>query len=116
MEAVIVRTDLAYEVVEFTEDTFLEVCQKAVGGYIEAVNLGTGLIMWVNEEGLLTDLDFNPLGSEILAQLGQRTGVRGDIIFTGAADEEGNVQSIDAQDLQDIKDTCDSVPVSKLIM
>lgn len=107
-QAVIVRTDLTYEVVEFTENTFLKIAQEAVGGYIEAVNLGTGLIMWVNEEGLLTDLDFNPLGSEILASLGQRTGIRGDIIFTGDADEEGYTLGVAAQDIQDIKDTCDS--------
>lgn len=107
-KGVVVRADLSTEVLEFTEANFLEIAQGVVGGLIEAVNLETGLVMWVNEEGMWSESDYNPLASEILAQLGQPQGIRGDVFFTGDADEEGRMLGVEAQDIHDIQETCSS--------
>jgi hypothetical protein len=47
------------------EKTSLEVLQMAVGGYIEALNLGKGLYLVVNEEGLMQNLPLNPKASKV---------------------------------------------------
>jgi len=40
----------------------LEAFQKAVGGYIETFDYGEGLLIVMNEEGVLLDLPENDLG------------------------------------------------------
>jgi hypothetical protein len=47
----------------------LEEMQRMVGGHIEALRLGDGTILWLNEEGKLYGLPFNPIANE-LAHLG----------------------------------------------
>lgn len=49
----------------FTEEQPLEVLQKVVGGWIEHVQLRDGRSMWVNEEGLMKGLAYNPKASEM---------------------------------------------------
>ena len=107
-KGVAVRADLRTEVLEFTEGNFLVLAQGVVGGLVEAVKLDTGLIMWVNEEGMWSEKDYNPLASEILAQLGQPQGIRGDVFFTGDSDEDGLMMGLEAQDIHDIQETCSS--------
>lgn len=41
--------------------------QRHVGGYIEYVSLPSGAIGWVNEEGKLKGLPFNPLATALYA-------------------------------------------------
>jgi hypothetical protein len=57
------RADRIYrtngKVEDLTEHS-LEAYQKAVGGYIEPYLRGEGKIVYVNEEGLLLGLPFNP--------------------------------------------------------
>ena len=38
---------------------------RMVGGYLEALNLDDGRIMWVNEEGKLHGLPLNPVADRI---------------------------------------------------
>jgi hypothetical protein len=47
------------------EDTTLKKLQLAVGGYIEALNLGNGKYLVVNEEGLIRNLPINPSASRL---------------------------------------------------
>lgn len=69
----------------------LKVLQTAVGGYIEAIDLGN-LTMWVNEEGKFAE---SPISNEIgnayfHRAFGQVDNIVGDIVFTGGVDEEGD--------------------------
>lgn len=41
----------------------LETLQGAVGGYIERVGITTGMVMYVNEEGLLQGLPLNVMAT-----------------------------------------------------
>lgn len=50
--ALIIRSNGHTEVVE---NTGLACLQEAVGGYIEAIHLGSVAVMYVNEEGLLRE-------------------------------------------------------------
>jgi hypothetical protein len=47
------------------KDTDLVTLQKVVGGYIEALNLGGGKYLIVNEEGRMMRLPINKRASEI---------------------------------------------------
>jgi hypothetical protein len=47
------------------ENPTLEKLQLVVGGYIEALNLGNGKYLVVNEEGLMQRLAINPSASRL---------------------------------------------------
>lgn len=47
----------------------LEWLQAAVGGYIEQVRVGPGVVLWVNEEGRLRGLPINRLATAVVASL-----------------------------------------------
>jgi hypothetical protein len=66
------------------ENTSLDTMQKLVGGYIEAVTLAPGVIMYVNEEGLLRSLPPNRLIRRID---GAEIPVVGDAIIIGTTDD-----------------------------
>jgi hypothetical protein len=59
----------------------LEDCQKVVGGFVEMVYLEDGRQMLVNEEGLLKELPYNPIAS----QLAGHTIVGNAIVLEGKA-------------------------------
>lgn len=60
--ATIIRVDRKLEEMQ---DINLEALQVAVGGYIEVVYLSSGQIMYVNEEGLIMNLPYNPQASAL---------------------------------------------------
>jgi len=60
--ATVIKVDGTTE--ELKEPT-LQALQKAVGGYIEALNLGNGKYMVVNEEGLMMRLPINKSATAI---------------------------------------------------
>lgn len=66
----------------------LGVLQEAVGGLIEAVYLSAGRLMYVNEEGLIIGLEYNPTASAIA-----RRPIVGDVVILSAkeaaADSDG---------------------------
>lgn len=68
--------------------------QEQVGGYIEHVTLQAGALgMYVNDEGLLKDLPWNPIASVMYDRSqGGNTGalIHGPVVFVGEADQEGN--------------------------
>lgn len=49
----------------FDKEQPLPVLQEIVGGWIEHVPLPDGRCMWVNEEGLMKGLPYNPQASEM---------------------------------------------------
>ena len=63
--------------------------QKAVSGWIECVRLNNGVDMWVNEEGKILDLPYNPTATAIFwANFGFMSDVIvGNVIFTSSNDE-----------------------------
>lgn len=47
----------------------LEELQKFVGGYIEALGLHDGRVMWLNEEGKLDGLPLNAIATDMARRL-----------------------------------------------
>ena len=81
--ALIVRTNGLTEVVE---NTGLACLQSAVGGWIEAVHLGSVAVMYVNEEGRIDDdMEPNFTATKIALQYnpGLYHPIVGDVIITG---------------------------------
>jgi len=63
----IYKTDGSVTDVQQTKGKYfsLEEMQKIVGGYIEIIQLGNGMVMIMNEEGKLDGLPVNNLASEL---------------------------------------------------
>ena len=71
---------------EVVANTGLACLQSAVGGYIEAVHLGSVAVMYVNEEGLLIgDMEPNFTATKIALQFnpGLCHPIVGDVIISG---------------------------------
>lgn len=75
----------------------LEELQKFVGGYIEAVYLRDGRVMWLNEEGKLDGLPYNAIATDMARRLsGLHEGnlpIVGDVVIatreeSGEGDDE----------------------------
>ena len=95
-QAVILRADgSAPEVVDFSTDS-LGVLQKAVGGYVQAIDLGDDFTMWLNEEGKLEGLPHNERAQFYFdLRFGPDVDyIVGDAIFTGGPDEEGDTKGL----------------------
>lgn len=74
----------------------LSTLQKAVGGYIEAVDLSDNLTMWVNEEGKLNGLPINAIATLLWEKhFGFTDVIVGDVIFTGGTGDEGETLGLD---------------------
>jgi len=94
IKAVTITSEGLQSEVEFTEENSLETLQAAVGGYIQAIDL-LGLTMWINEEGKIHNLPFNPFATLLWeAEFGKTDVILGDIILTGQPDGEGFTTSI----------------------
>lgn len=99
--ALIIKADFAVE--ETT--TSLGDLQKAVDGWIEAIDLNNDLTMWVNEEYLLrNELVINPLATAFYSSIGGQQPVFGDVVITGGTDPEGYTLGLSEVDLADLKD------------
>jgi hypothetical protein len=80
-----------------------ETLSQAVGGYIEAVYLDKGVILWCNEEGKLNGLPFNcSIGNVSLS---------GDIIMT-ADNGEGNSKALTNDQIDYIKGLFNKPPTA----
>lgn len=69
----------------FAEEPSLQELQKVVGGYIEAVPTHDGRVMYVNEEGLMRQLAFNPEASEMASRR-----IVGNVAVIGGSDESSD--------------------------
>ena len=90
-KALIIKTDGTKSVVEFQENTFLNLAQKTVGGWIQLVRLETkGIDLYLNEEGKLDQLEQNPIATALWSEdYGLTDYIVGDVIITGGANSEG---------------------------
>ena len=63
--------------------------QTFVGGYIEALDLENGTIMYLNEEGKLNELPYNPVADQIAHQctgIAWNDGIVGDVLVATRAE------------------------------
>ena len=91
MKALIIRTNGTKELVDFEEGTFLNTAQKAVGGWIQLVELHSKNIdLYLNEEGKLDGLPQNPIATALWSEdYGLTDYIVGDVIITGGYNSEG---------------------------
>lgn len=67
----------------------LEEMQTFVGGYIEALELNDGTVMYLNEEGKLNELPYNLVADQIAHQLtgiAWTDGIVGDVLIATRAE------------------------------
>ena len=63
----------------------LEEMQKCVGGYIELIYLNDGMVLVVNEEGLILNLPYNERATIFATALeGKEHHIVGDVLLIGA--------------------------------
>ncbi len=85
-EAKIIRANGTEEVIVPANGTdfSLEEAQKVVGGLIEVVNLGDGMIIVCNEEGLFMDFDVNFKATDICLEnssIRPGSAIVGDVLY-----------------------------------
>jgi hypothetical protein len=84
-----INTDFTTEILDLEEDT-LGKLQGAVGGWVQAVDLHDDLTLWCNEEGKLTGLPTNVIGTHLWEKsFGTTDIIMGDIVFTGGTGDQG---------------------------
>jgi uncharacterized protein DUF3846 len=91
VKCVTITTD---NVVTYRDVDGLTEMKEIVGGWIEAVQLGDGSTMYLNEEGRLHGLPVNLTATNVCG-LGGRPdlmlqGIVGDVFIVGPTDPEGN--------------------------
>lgn len=80
--ATLIRTNGTQEEITIpNDDSSLEVMQKAVGGFIEMVDLYDGRWFIVNEEGKLLNLPVNKIASDICEKAGRHETIVGDVLL-----------------------------------
>lgn len=79
------------EVWEFTGEQEYDVIRKAVGGWIEGVDLPKQQArLWLNEEGKLNGLSVNESATSLwVSNYGFTDLIVGDTLITGGIDDEG---------------------------
>lgn len=103
------NTNLTFEVIEDDTKDALELAQECVGGLIESADgyfdLPSNVHAWVNEEGLLMNLD--PV---LVFTYGDKIGwLAGTAVFTGI-DEEGWITSLTDEQIENAKRSIQSMP------
>ena len=87
--AVKVRINGETEVMDISGDC-LKALQSAVGGYVEAVDIGKGLTLWCDEEGKLKSYPTN----EVASMLCKFDRIVGDVVITAGFDDEGDIEPL----------------------
>lgn len=81
----------------------LEKLQKAVGGYVQAIDLSDTMSMWCNEEGKMMSLPHNPFGQAFWEKVYGRTDyIVGDIVLTGGTDKDGETMGLNDEQMKEI--------------
>jgi hypothetical protein len=89
--AVKINADKTCEVIDISGNE-LKALQGAVDGHVGCLTLANNLLLWVNEEGQYSHLDFNPLATIISEQaLGEIVPIMGDVVVTGGTDYKGDI-------------------------
>lgn len=96
MKIVFMNADNTARIEDVPEITY-EIMSKQVGGYIEPVNLfGGDVVMWVNEDGIGLGLPFNNNATAMysLSSPNWYSEILGNVLFTGIADEDGELTGV----------------------
>jgi len=80
--ALVINTDSSYYCLQLGENS-LQQFQEVVGGWIDAVR-AEDFVGYVNDEGLLIGLDYNPVASALFGQT-----LVGNVAVVGAFDSNG---------------------------
>lgn len=93
-KAIVITTDNKVEIreLEVKDDSLLEALQGVVGGYIETVSpmrLSHGLLMIVNEEGVILDLPVNIIASILYGADLHGTFIQGDVAIVDRGYRKG---------------------------
>lgn len=81
-------------------DTSYETIRDGVGSWIEAAPTDASITLWVNEEGKLDQLPFNPLGHALWAEVDVYGCIQagdwlaGPCVVTGPPDDDGNTTAL----------------------
>lgn len=90
------------EIIDLT-DKSLEKLQKAVDGYVQAIDLSDTMSMWCNEEGKMMSLPHNPFGQAFWEKVYGRTDyIVGDIVLTGGTDKDGETMGLNDEQMKEI--------------
>ena len=96
-KALRIDVDGTRTVLEYHPDDEYTTLRDGVGGYIEAVDMpSVGVVMWCNEEGKINGLPVNAAACEYYeVEFGALYDIIvGPVVFTGMADDNGNMTSI----------------------
>lgn len=82
----------------------LETLQKAVGGWVQAVDLDSDLSLWCNEEGKMNGLPHNTIAQSFWDKaFGEHTDyIVGDIVLTGGTDSEGDLIGLTHEQIEQV--------------
>ena len=89
--------------IDLGEGDELSILQNAVDGLIQPIDF-FGFTMWVNEEGLLR----NDLTPNFAVRAFYSTPIMGNVIFTGAVDDEGDTLPLSEDVVKLIEAVCSS--------
>lgn len=103
--ALVIGVDKNVEIVDLdAPEGSLKVLQKAVGGWIEAVDISDTLTMWCNEEGKLLGMPTNAFATKLSAEVIQTNDwIAGDVVLTGGVDDEGDTVGLTEEQLATFK-------------
>ena len=96
MLALVVRTDNTTERLEVAESELSKSVSNAVGGLFTHVTIHEALDFWCNDNGFAENLPINKVATELYANLGGRTPIVGDVVFTGGTNAGGYTLPLDA--------------------
>lgn len=84
----------------------LELLQAGVDGWVQAVDLSADLTLWVNEEGKLNGLPYNPIATRMWEEVfGVGTDIIvGNAVFTGGTGEEGETLGLSEEVANSIRE------------
>lgn len=104
MKALVLTTHNTVEIEQDNEEfVSYATLSRAVGGFIEAVNLPNGLTLWVNEEGKLDGLPVNEYATRLfVSAFGAVDVIVGNAIVTGGADDDGETLGLTDKQIADL--------------
>lgn len=103
MKALVIKADETQELIDLSDAPgagSAKELQDSVGGYIEAVLMSDGWIMYANEDGLMLNLPFNPKASALVVAVCEANDrpvpfgadrLVGDVVIVGHDGSEDNV-------------------------
>lgn len=94
-KAILLDVEGKVSTIDLDSENTLKILQRAVGGWVQAVDFREDLTMWVNEEGKLDNLPTNVEATNIWAHFfGYTDFIAGNAVFTGGTDENGETLAI----------------------